>query len=471
MRRSPRNRVGLLAGLLLLVWGGPEPHAQHVQVSLDETGASPCIEAEQATRVRTLREYSGIIRACLYRRPDASHVLTIHYRSGVEILRVDRELSDDELKALRLELGDSSPTVSETLEAIQAPQAEGSGRTRLLIGSTLLALGFYGWALPVALDVSDAKSFVAGYMLTSSAGFFVPFSLTESIPVSGAQATLSFYGGSRGVGHGMLISCLISGRHVKSRGLLGGGILTSVMGGFVGFKVAGNRNMQGGTAELIGLGGDLGAVFGLAAAHVAGSEFERQNNRLWCGSTLLGSTIGLKLGAVLARRNHYTRGDARALGTLGLITTFTGLAAVDVIDPEEERFYSGTMMTGMLAGLVAGHHLLRDKDFTAGQGTLLRLGTLSGALAGAGIAYLVASDNSGSATYTSACAIGGAAGFTLLYRLYAEEAEQLAEARHAEGPDAPGIRWSVGVSPHSSALTNSLQAPEILPYFTLQASF
>jgi len=439
----------VLLALALLLAGASALRAQQMLEPIVEAAPSPCIDAEQARDAGLFDEYPGFLRACLYRVPGGGHVLTIHYRSEGRTLRVDREIKAEELRALRIALRESLEPEPE-IEHLPHPA---SGRPRLLVDSMILSLGYYGWALPAAAGVEDGKGFVAGYMLTSAAGFYLPFTLTRNASVSGAQATLAFYGGSRGIAWGQLLTGLAVGPDVTERTLFGVGAVTSVMSGIAGYQTAGRRGMDGGTAEMIGLGGDFGAAFGLGTAHLTGVTFTQEQNRAWCGATLLGAGAGLYLGSRAARVGHYTRGDARVLSTVGLVAASAGLAAADLTNPSENRFYSASLMAGALAGLYAGERMLRDEDFTAGQGTLVRLGTLGGGLMGAGLAYLTAPahDEGDSRRYTLGTAVGGAVGFAVLYGIYADDARARAARGSASRADLDSMRWSLGLEPRVAA--------------------
>jgi hypothetical protein len=84
-------------------------------------------------------------------------------------------------------------------------------------------------------------------------------------------------------------------------------------------------------------------------------------------------------------------------------------------------------MGGGALGLLAGDWLVRDTDFSVGQSVILDLSVLSGALLGAGTAYLAAKQGQG--PYLLASAMGGAAGFALSYWAYHDVPDSRASAR------------------------------------------
>jgi len=104
-RSISRPRRAALLALAIILVAVSAPRAQLVQETIVEGAPSACIDEDLAHRARLFEEYPGFLRACLYRAPGGGHVLTIHHRSGGRTLRVDREISAEELRSLRGTLG------------------------------------------------------------------------------------------------------------------------------------------------------------------------------------------------------------------------------------------------------------------------------------------------------------------------------------------------------------------------------
>lgn len=128
----------------------------------------------------------------------------------------------------------------------------------------------YGWAVPVSFNVDDAKTFVALYMLTASAGFFFPLSATADIPVTNGITALSLYGATRGAGHGILLNLLFAGEDITLRSATTFGMWGSIIEGVSCFAIASNSNMSEGTAATIGILGDYGLGWGVGTAYLTG---------------------------------------------------------------------------------------------------------------------------------------------------------------------------------------------------------
>ena len=132
------------------------------------------------------------------------------------------------------------------------------------------------------------------------------------------------------------------------------------------------------------------------------------------GFGLGGGVVGIMGGRVLGRHGAFTWGDAEAL-RLPIAIGVTGAAMVmDWAEVYSTRPVVGVLSLGGLAGAVLGERLVRERDFGVGQGFLLDLGTVAGALAAMGTVYLLTgSDNS--KTYLTSGFIGAAAAFSTLY--------------------------------------------------------
>lgn len=388
--------------------------AQEIQVPFDPAGKTNFINPELEQKLALFPEYAGFQAARIFQLPDSTYVLEIYYQPQQILLKNRLPLTSAALENLR-------NSVAEKLaQPMRAPVLDQEGRTKFLAGTMTLALGYYGWAVPVALEVDDGKLALALYMLTSGAGFYLPYSWTLNAPVTDAAATLSWYGGSRGIFHGWMLASLVA-NDPSPEGVIGLGILTGLTEGVYGFRYATSAKMTAGTAETIGTLGDFGIGLGFGMAHLAGF-FNTEKSQAISGTILLGSTIGLWSGKMLAQHQPFTRGDASILNGTGLLGAYLPLALVDAIDPDNEKAYTAAAVLGGITGLGLGNALVRGRDFSTAQGNYVRLSELAGGLLGLGLAYLVSSDeNDNSTFYLASSAAGATAGFWLMYRANARK--------------------------------------------------
>lgn len=405
----------LIIILLLSISFAVSSYAQEAQVPIDEEGKLEYIDSRLEQKLGLFTEYQNFREARLFQVSDTSFVLEISYQPEEKLLKARLPLSAKEAQEFRLK-------VTERIKQ-EKPQVmlNQEGRTRLLRGTLALSLGYYGWAVPVTFDVKDGKTVAALYMLTSGAGFFIPLYVTRNMEVTDAEATFSLYGATRGIVHGMFIYGLFRGRKAGAREAIASGMVGSMSEAIAFFYVADKSNMTPGTAEVICIGGDFGLGLGIGTTHLA--NFLREDNeRLFCTSILCGSGAGLLAGKFLADQQPYTRGDAYVLRGAGILGAYLPLGAVDMSKPKDDKAYTAAAMAGSVAGLGLGHFLVKGKDFTTGQGSLINLGEFAGGLVGLGIAYLASSKDDNSALYLTSSAVGATAGFWLVYRSFARSA-------------------------------------------------
>lgn len=363
----------------------------------------------------------GFESARLFSTDAGTFVLEITARREGRLIRTRRLLDPEELTAFRADLGRRAA-------ALDAPLVRSrEGRGELVLGHTLLALGFHGWAVPVVLDLDSTRGRVAAYLLTAGAGFYLPYHLTRNRSVTEAHRRLSLWGASRGGIAGATLGGLLEGDGGDERVHLGLALAGSVAGSLGGFAVAGSARPEEGTAALWSAMGDFGMAFGFGSALAAGfydresviaengfSEESYVNLRAGNALGLLGTGAGLLAGRWMGEREDYTVGDATVLRASGLLGAHVALPVANALDADDEGHVAAALV-GAAAGIGVGDRLLRPESFSAGQGILVAVGQLAGGLSALGLAYLV-DDGADELTYLTTSALGSVAGFTLTFR-------------------------------------------------------
>jgi len=420
-RPNPAVRFTLLAILLalpLLVPAGL--HGQDVQVPLDEAGDVRAIDARLAGQLGLfLDEHPGFESALLYRLPDGSYSLEIVSRRNGERVRIRQPLTAAAAAALR-------ENVSARMQARAPRVALGQDGRFLLLGqTTLLGVGFYGWAVPESLGVEGGAAYAGTYLLTAAGSFFLPFMLTQDQPVTFGMANLSRSGAMRGVGHGALLYHLLTGPDpedfeaglARERARLGTMVLTSLGEGVGGYLWARSEDMDPGRAATIANGADLGQLWGMGLSGVSGEDdFSRRGP---AGLALAGAAAGVWAGSEWSARRDYTWGDANVMRTGGAVGILSGLALADAVAGGESAVYWGGALLGSAAGAIVADRMVDGLDFSVGQSVLVQLGTLAGGLTGLGVAALVEAETTG---LLISSAVGAAAGFGLTYAALADDA-------------------------------------------------
>jgi hypothetical protein len=417
------NRMPLVCLALMLVWPAGLV-AQEVQVPLDRDGQIQEIDRRLAERLDLfLDEYPDLDTVRLYRIDDDRFVLEVAYTEDGQAARRRVELSGAEVAELR-------DRVTRALVA-RAPEAalDQDGRLLLVGGTTLVGLGYYGWVVPLALDVEDGRGFLASYMLTAGASFLIPYIYTRHRPVTYGMANAGFWGATRGALHGAFLAGLFDPS--PSEGLWGGlSIATSLAESLAGYAWARRADLSAGDVHVIGNFGD----FGTAAAGYSMLMLQPDNESVVYGSLLAGAAAGLAMGPGRARSLPYTWGDAEVQRGLALLGAGNGAAVFDWIagddaSDDELRLLGGLLLGGSAAGLVLADRALRGRDFTAGQGILVDLGTVAGGLIGLGVAALVGPEEGDETLYFTLAALGADLGFLATYGGLSPSAER--QAREA----------------------------------------
>jgi len=360
-------------------------------------------------------EYSNFQEARIFQLPDSSYVLEILYRSKGKLFKDRKSITAQDIQELRQSL------ITRLQREQQKSTLDQNGRTKLLIASTLLSLGYYGWVVPEALNINNEKLGVATYMFSAGAGFIIPYLATKNRSVTNAAATLAVYGATRGILHGHLLAHTLN-EQPSSRQSFTTSMLVSISESFLDYQLATRRHYSTGRVETMGVTGDFGLLLG-AYFGIFNHYFNDDIGRKASASMLAGSGLGFWTGKLLSDKYTYSRGDARVLESITLLGAYIPLSLVRLTNTNNEKIYIGSSFLGTLAGIGLAHYWLRDKNFSYSHGVFVELGELTGGLLGFGLAYIATPDNvDRSKIYMNASAIGATAGFLLMYKSFVSAA-------------------------------------------------
>ena len=393
----------------------------------------------------TLRARAGLFPglpdfqgARLFQADDGALVVEVVWLEEGRLVRQRRPVTEEELLALRRTLAESLAQAG--ARAVDTQE----GRGGLVLGHTLLGVGYHGWAVPAALDVSSAQGAVAAYLLTAGTAFYLPYRLTRDRAVTETHRNLSLYGGTRGIVSGLFAGDLVGGDRDDGRGSgrarLAGGVVGGAAGGTLGFLAVDRWNPELGDAELWAALGDVGLLVGAATAYLAGPYKEEtflrsdhgfeftdtriSNRRAGHALTLAGQGAGLAAGAWLGRRRSYSTGDVSALrsATVAGVQTGATVARLAGVDEWGDPLV-GAMLAGGLGGLVAGDRWMGPRGLSTGEGLLVNAGHLAGTATAAGLTYLLVNEIDGNETLLlSTSTLGGMLGAGLVWRAVVDNA-------------------------------------------------
>lgn len=384
--------------------------AQEVLVPLDSERRITTLDAALIDSAGISAASPDAVEARVFQATDGSYSLEILFDREGRRIRERRPIDADALASFQ-------ERITRALGARAAADQRSGGRTGFLLGSSVLSLGFYSWAVPAAFDLSDREGVAAG-MLAAGAGFFAPMLASSLDDVTTGMAVMSLHGSTRGIVHGVaLYDWLWKGESSDDEdSRLQTALAASIVEGIGGYFWARQARMDAGHAQTIGVAGDFGILWGLGIAELLDAEPEDEASVRGV-SILAASAAGLTVGALAADERAYSWGDAEVVRTSGVLAAGLAATAVDISDTENPNPYVAAAMFASLGGIVGGDRLVARRNFSVGQALLIDAGTIAGGALGLGVAYLLSDGDSDSKPYTISAAIGSTGAFALLYRL------------------------------------------------------
>jgi len=383
---------------------------QDIQVDIDPSLKIKYVTADLEKKLGLFPEYPGFIEARLYRIGDNDFSLEILYRMNGDAARKRMSLDNNALKDFRKKISDK---LAETNTKTSLDQ---EGKYALLAGTTIYSLAMHGPLLTNIFTIDETKNIVAVECLMGSGGFFVPFWLTWERQVTMSSAYAYIYGTGAGAFHGLFISMMIYGNDRWSR-RTSSSLVTglSLAEGIGGFYIAEKIGLTAGQVDSAMFGSLWGTVWALETTGIF-NDLDTCNRRTLGAALVTGSLGGGALGYYMSTIEDYSRGDAIVQNLAALLGWYVPLAVTEASGTGNNKIFLGASLTGSMAGAVAGYYLIKDKNFSAGQGGLIALGQFAGGLFGVGTAYYFSPGNE--TLYLTLSSIGAVAGFSVLYYIF-----------------------------------------------------
>lgn len=412
MKRILANIVIFLAAIIFTT---AALHAQEKQVFMDQDQKIMVIDKKLEKKLNLFPEKSGFESARLFQTEEDQYVLEITTEKN-DFLQRERIIMDGvALAAFQEKLQ------VEITEKVPLAGVDQSGRLELMVNATAVSLGYYGWAMPTMLETNEAGAAVGAYMLTSAAGFFLPFKLTQNREITKGQASMYGYGATRGIVHGLAVGELLSSdKNYDMRGHLALGMAFSVAEGFAGYHIAKKNNWTAGTSAAVGTFTDAGTI-ALPLIMIAAGPEDIEAPKLVIASSLVGAAGGFFAGKKMTALQSYSRGDAHILKISGVMGAALPLAIGGIFELDNYRLGAAASVAGGIAGLGIGHYVTSKYDFTGGQGVYFALGSIAGTGIGAGTVFVIHPDGDGKAVLAGAIA-GGVGGYLAMNKILSKRA-------------------------------------------------
>ena len=384
------RRLALVGALFLLPALRVQAQVVERPVAFDSNGLvtvmTPFIADRAGLRPPWWPVSGEFVDARLFTANDSTYVLSVTRKTGV----VERySLSGTDRDAIRAVV---SKLPRETI------MARTDARNAFVRGQTLLGLLVYGPAFAGAIGENvGAQS--AGYLVVAGGSFFAASEISRRMFIARPQADLSTNMGFNGALAGWASTYLMG---MTDRAQFAGAFIGGLTGAALGVRIA--RNMTEADAVGAGFGSDISAAIALGTMEALRGEetctFDqttltrvcsgrRVSDKAEVATILAAGIVGYPLGVLYPRNATYnvTAGDIQTLGTTSLLGAAAGVA---LLNKNTTYSHAAVMATvGGVVGMVAGDRFLVQRyDHDRGEADRIALGTIAGALIGAGIAAL-----------------------------------------------------------------------------------
>ena len=260
---------------------------------------------------------------------------------------------------------------------IDVARAEQSGRTELLVWSTLYGL-WLGVAVPAAFGAEDAEVYGFGLLVGGPTGFLLARSYARRHPLSVGQARAITFGGTWGTWQGFGWREVVDiGTETETVCLSGGctevetdereaAFAAAVLGGLAGIGIgaalAGSREITEAGATVANFGALWGTWFGFAGGYLADLEDDEL-----LAAALVGGDLGLIYSALSASRWGFSVSRARLISVAGVAGGLAGAGLDLLIQPDDEKVMVLIPTLTSALGLAAGVYWTRNHD-SRGEG-------------------------------------------------------------------------------------------------------
>lgn len=381
--------------------------AQDRMVALDNHNEVFVIDKKMERKYSFFPQYQPFVSAKLFEDVDSGFTLELHFYRNETLTRETRKMTATEVAALRDKVTTRINSSNFHLEQ--------SGRNIYLISSALTSVGYHGWAIPKMAGVEDPRAAFGAYLGTATATYLSNYFLVKNQEISYADGKFGAYGQFRGLVDGLAASYIFDVNPNENARLLGGMIGSLAEG--VGFLYLSKHHAwDSQTFEVIKATSFWGAFFGVSGGLFAGFSFENESDYdALAGSYLIGSAGSIIAGHFMSRSQDYSKGDIGVLHASALGGALLPAAVMSIFGGiEEPAFLFGGTAFGVAGGILVGHLMTENVNFSKIQGNNILGSTVLGMMGGAALGAVVTSDTEPEITASSAL-IGAAVGAVGMY--------------------------------------------------------
>ena len=418
---------------------------QQQQVSFDYNGKMMRLTWEFEKQFAILRSYPYLHEARLFQTNDTTYTLEASHIVDGKLERELKPLTVQEVARIRYE----------TSDALRSFAMWGNEERTAVWEDWALGGASFGWGLVngLAMDISytlQRTSSQQGEPLPSI--WWIPtlaatgvYAWSVNQPWYNRSSAIMWGNGLlQGTAHGWALYLLFASQAANVGDFFLAGTVFGGVEAAAGMALAHLFNFTTAQSQMITALGGSGLYVGLLSQFTAGNNFRSipgNNIASIVGvSTLLGSAAGMWIGNEIGKSPSITGGDAVVFTTPASIV---GSAPLSILSASQSatsvQVASGLTIGAIVGGHFLGNVLVREKDFSFLQGRIISLTSgiggylptyfLNGAITSALLNGQSAQAQSLQLTQAIASLVGGIAGFTIPYLIYAKEAEEQHQRR------------------------------------------
>lgn len=422
------------------------PQQQH-RVSFDYDGKMMRLTWEFEKQFAILRSYPYLHEARLFQTNDTAYTLEVSHIVDGKLERELKPLTVQEVSRIRYE----------TSDALKSFAMWGNEERTAAWEDWALGGASFGWGLVsgLAVDISNAiqrTSLQQGEPLSTI--WWIPtlaatgaYAWSVNQPWYNRSSAIMWGNGLlQGTAHGWALYLLFASQTTKVGDVFVAGTVFGGVEAVAGMALAHVFNFTTAQSQMITALGGSGLYVGLLLQFAVGNNIRsipgNDLARVVGVSTLLGSAAGMWIGNEVSKSPSINGGDAVVFTTPASIV---GSAPLSILSASQSvtsvQVASGLTIGAIVGGHFLGNALVHEKDFSFLQGRIISLTSgiggylptyfLNGAISSALLNGQSAQAQSLQLTQAIASLVGGIAGFTIPYLMYAKEAEEQHQRRLA----------------------------------------
>lgn len=293
-------------------------------------------------------------------------------------------------------------------------EKQNEGRSLMIASIFAYGIGLYGPGTAVLLDTDSASQVTALEFLFGGSAFAGGLMATRDYRLGAGRTNLILGSAWTGTLYGIGLPVLFESENPKV--YFGSMMLTTPLGGYLGYKLTSDRWYEKGESNMITYGGAVGGLYGLAIPYLINIEGLEDSTqaKIYTVSGLLGIPIGTVASSKIFHNKPISEGRSHLINFGGVVGAYYAAGMTSLFDVESSRPYVATAMLGLPVGTYLGYKFTTKEEYTRGRSYLIQLGAVAGALFANGIPLLMEIENH--KPYVVASILGSAGGMWLAHQ-------------------------------------------------------